>query len=124
MSPTRNLHGKISDHFKGLGAATQDLVIQRAREIAIINGRTPNCYNDDDFLQAKHELLGADHAEEGEFDFVASLTQWDENPASHGHAARRAELPDEQTLPADLAQEGLWEAEHKQMLAGARRRNL
>ena len=43
---------------KGSGTVTSDMVKERAREIALINGRLPNHYNQDDFMEAKRELTG------------------------------------------------------------------
>src|SRR5581483_53393 len=98
MKTTRAPHGKISEHFQGLGAASLEMVIQRAREIAITNGRPPNHYSDDDFLQAKRELTGAageTEAPETDNPNVANLTRWDENPEQAGHPAHKSALADE-----------------------------
>lgn len=118
MKSSRSPHGKISDHFEGLGAASLDQVIQRAREIAIINSRPPNHYTDDDFLQAKRELMGA--PEESEDPTVSHLTKWDENPEASGHPAPKTELPDEQMSSVELVEDGVNEAEHEQMVEGAK----
>src|SRR6185436_7676757 len=50
--------GKISRHAQGLGTVTWDMVRARAREIAIINGRTPRTVLPSDFEQARRELTG------------------------------------------------------------------
>ncbi len=124
MKTTRSPHGKISEHFQGLGAASLDSVIQRAREIAMINGRPPNHYLDDDFLQAKRELIGASDgaaAPETENPALANLTHWDENPEAAGHSAPKAEPADEQEASVELVEEGLDEAEHDQMVEGAKK---
>ncbi len=98
------------------------MVVQRARENAIINGRLPNRYTQDDFLEAKRELLGVnglgqDQAEE---EPIAGLTSWDEEPGTSGHAMERMIASDEQTLAQQLVEEGVSEAEHEQMVEGAR----
>jgi hypothetical protein len=115
-------HGKISDHFKGMGTVTSDMVTERAREIALINGRPPNHYNQDDFMEAKRELTGATAEADGEGgeDTVAGLVTWDEAPGAAGHPVEKETPEDEQTCAAQLAEEGLDEAGHEQMVGGAR----
>jgi hypothetical protein len=122
MKTTRQSHGKISDHFNGMGTVTRDAVVERAREIALINGRGPNHYNQEDFSEAKRELTGAlpDPNNEVEEDTVAGLVTWDEPPDATGHPVKKEEPEDEQACDAQLAEEGMEEAEHEQMVEGAR----
>ena len=122
MKKSRPGHGKISDHFKGMGTVTSDMVTERAREIALINGRPPNHYNQDDFMEAKRELTGAtpEADGEGEEDALAGLVTWDEAPGAAGQPVEKEKPEDEQTCAAQLAEEGLDEAEHEQMVEGAR----
>src|SRR5690349_1372188 len=51
--------GKIAVHGNGFGAPTPEQVEQRAREIALIGERDPNAFTDQDWEQARQELLGA-----------------------------------------------------------------
>jgi len=119
MKTTRPPHGRISDHFQGLGAANDESVVQRAREIAITNGRLPNQFTRDDYVQAKRELIGASPQEQGELD-TEELTRWDEAPGSSGHSVTKTEPVDEQEIEEELVEEGLNEAEHEQMVEGAK----
>jgi hypothetical protein len=122
MKATHAPHGKICCHFEGLGAASRDTVRQRAREIALINGRPPNHFTEDDFLEAKRELMGATgDGEPG--DALERLTRWDEAPETHGHPVEKSEPADEQAFDAELVEEGLNEAEHDQMVEGAKTHN-
>ena len=96
MKKFRGIPGKISDHFKGLGTVTKEMVASRAQELAIINGREQ--FIVDDWIQAKRELIGIespyiDDEEEG----VVALTRWEH-----------------------VCEEGIFEAEHEQMLEGSR----
>jgi hypothetical protein len=122
MKMMRRKHGKISDHFKGMGTVTSDTVVERAREIALINGRGPNHYSQDDFSEAKRELTGAtpDVNSDGDEDTVAGLVTWDEAPDAAGHPVEKEEPEDEQTCAAQLAEEGTEEAGHEQMVEGAK----
>src|SRR5258707_15490290 len=56
----RNLdeEGKIVEHSKGIGTVNRGMVLTRARELALINGRFPNEVSQSDWEQAKRELLG------------------------------------------------------------------
>src|SRR5690242_7983086 len=83
MRNTRERSGRISDHFGGLGTVTRTMVEKRAKEIAIINGRAPSQFTENDWVQAKHELVGVQDLEEiEEEEPVVTLTRWDEEPGS------------------------------------------
>jgi hypothetical protein len=105
-----------------MGTVTADAVLERAREIALINGRGPNHFTQEDFLEAKWELLGGTASSNGEAveETIAGLTQWDESPAATGHPVPKGELEDEQSLSAQLVEEGVEEAEHEQMVESVR----
>lgn len=118
MKATQN-HGIISDHFCGVGTVTREKVIQRAREIALINGRPPNHYTKDDFLEAKRELTGG-IAEASDEEAISTITAWDENPSDSGRAAEKETPDDEQTMAEEMVEQGINEAEHDQMVEGAR----
>jgi hypothetical protein len=122
MKMIRQSHGKISDHFEGLGTVTRDSVVERAREIALINGRGPNHYTQEDFSEAKRELTGAilPSDNEDEEDTIAGLVTWDEAPDAAGHPVKKEEPEDEQSCAAQFAEEGMEEAEHEQMVEGAK----
>lgn len=118
---TEGVPGKISDHFKGAGTFTRDTVEQRAKELARINGRER--FTEDDWAQAKRELQGVDNFNEtGEADSIVGRTSWDEDPGESGHQAPRVEPLDEQTLAEHLVEEGVFEAEHDQMVEGSKPR--
>ncbi len=98
---------------------TREMVEKRAKELAVINGRLAHEFTEEDRVQAKHEMLGAeDTPENQEEDATASLTQWDEDPDTAGHQVENSAASDEQTVAERLVQEGLDEANHDQMLNG------
>ena len=79
-----------------MGTVTPELVEQRAREIARIEGRSPEQVTEDDLQEARAELLGENtHPEEDE----------DRTLAGSGHKAEK------------LVADGVEEAAHDQMLA-------
>lgn len=119
---TSQRHGKISDHFTGLGTVTSDVVVARAREIALINGRRPNQFTQEDFEQAKGELTGdiPETNGEAEEEVIPGLVTWDEPPQASGRISPRNELEDEMPPVEVLTEEGIVEAEHDSMVEGAR----
>jgi hypothetical protein len=123
MKTTGEPHGKISDHFKGMGTVTRDMVVARAREVALINGHHPNRYTKEDFAEAMRELTGAipdaDDGEAGE-ESIAGLVTWNELPEAAGVVGRKDALGDEPSCAAQLVEEGVEEAWHEQMVEGAR----
>ena len=113
-------HGIISEHFKGVGTVTRDMVVERAREVALINGRDPHHYSKEDYLEAKRELTGDFSVDGEQSDPVETMTNWDEDPEAAGHPVGRVEPADEQTLAEELVEEGISEAEHEQLVEGAK----
>lgn len=121
MKTAQGRTGKISDHFGGLGTVTRQMVEQRARELAVINGRESRHFTEDDWVQAKHEMIGDQDQEETQpEESVVGLTRWDEDPGTSGHHVENNLPQDEQTLAERLVHEGLEEANHDQMLNGSK----
>ena len=111
--------GKISTHFTGIGPVTDEMVDQRAIELARINGRTQ--VNESDRSDAKRELLvlGNPASEEQE-PTIAAVTTWDEEPGSTGRHIPNKPASDEQTVAERLVEEGVEEAAHEQMVEGSK----
>lgn len=121
MKATESMKGKISGRFDGLGTVTPGMVEQRAREIALINGRTAEEFNEADLEEARAEMTGAaaleEQSEEEAGPGVGSLRDMVPGTAGHKNAPK---LPsDEQRVAELLVQEGVDEAEHHSMLAGS-----
>jgi hypothetical protein len=121
MKATQTIKGRISGRFNGLGTVTPSMVEQRAKEIALINGRAAEQFNEADLDEARAELTGDfaldEQREEDADPAMASLR--DVTPSSTGHKVA-AKLPsDDQRIAEQLVQEGIDEAEHHSMLAGS-----
>lgn len=113
--------GKISTHGDGMGAPTEELVEQRAREIALTNERDPEDFTDADWDQARAELmgLGANTAPE-ELAVVAEADEhWEVVASDTGRRAARAG-DDDEMLGAQLVAGGVEEATHDSMVEAAR----
>jgi hypothetical protein len=122
MEINPNDEGRISEDSRGLGSVTPDMVLERARELAIINGRSPHRVLDSDLEQARRELTGEAEESPGEA-FLESLPEserWDPLPGSPGQPAPIVPLEDAQAELEKLVQEGVDDAEHDQMLQGSK----
>jgi hypothetical protein len=119
---TEKLHGKMSDHFKGLGTVTPEMVKARAREIALINGRDPHAFSEEDWEQARRELTGVENRpDKSEHrDTESAVGRFDQEPGTSGEKVETGSVPDEELVAEDLVQEGLEEAQHERMVEGAR----
>jgi hypothetical protein len=119
MNTTKRQRGKMSEHFHGMGTPTRDSVAERAREIAVTNGRLPEQFTEADWEQARRELTGVRSRANDEVD-VDAASAWDPAPGTGGHALDVRNPSDEQTVAEELVQEGVEEANHEQMVEGNR----
>lgn len=114
--------GRISEHSRPLGTVSRDMVLERAREIAMINGRSRHEVLDSDFDQARRELLGDPDISPREeaVESVPESERWDPVPGSSGRKIPTFPEQDEETDNERLVQEGVEDAEHDQMVEGTR----
>lgn len=122
MKATQTIKGRISGRFNGLGTVTPEMVEQRAREIALINGRAAEEFNEADLDEARAELTGNGALEEQREEESAAVgvgTLADIIPGTAGHKNAPKLPSDEQRMAEQLVQEGVDEAEHHSMLAGS-----
>jgi hypothetical protein len=114
--------GKIILHSQGLGTVTEGMVRARARELALINGRSPEHLSSLDLEEAKRELMGeaAPPPEGLREDSLLESERWDPNSGSTGHQVDVVPAHDEQTDAEKLVDQGIEEAEHDQMVEGTR----
>lgn len=118
QSDTAGPIGKIIDHEKGLGTVTPEMVEERARELARMDGRTEP--NGGDREQAHRELVGVTEDGASPEDVgkeVENVVTWDEAPEDSGSHVPQVLPEDEANIAETLVQEGLEEAEHDQRLS-------
>src|SRR5436190_1974304 len=92
--------GRFTQKSRGLGTVTEEMVRQRARELAVINGRTEANVLDSDLEQARRELTGKEHLAPTETT-SESLTEdqrWAPVAETQGKSAPTVPAPDEQTF--------------------------
>ncbi len=114
--------GRFSLGGQGLGTVTEQMVRQRAGELAIINGRSANHILESDLEEARRELTGRERlvpnpSPEEELD---ESQRWDPIGGSNGSSAPTVPSPDEQTFAEKLIEEGVEDAEQDQMVEGTR----
>ena len=111
--------GKYVARATPLGTVTEGMVIKRAKEIAVINGRNGNDYTQNDYDQARRDLVGFPEIEATELEGAAPDTGgWLGEAGDRGVAAPVRPAKDEQTFGEDLVKQGVEEATHHQMLVG------
>lgn len=123
MKIVRPNRGRILQHGNGSGGVTEADVENRARSIASINGEA-GAPSAEDYKQARRELTGGDLPDtiEDDRDSDVALTRDpSEPPSDTGHQVMEDEGVDEQKALERLANEGVDEAQHDQMIAARRR---
>ena len=114
--------GKFLVGSKPQATVTEGMVMQRAKEIAVINGRNANDYTQDELEQARRELVGFPATETAELEGQAPDTgKWLGEAGDRGQKAPVRPAKDEQTFAENLVKEGVEEATHDTMLAGSER---
>lgn len=114
--------GRMAEHARGMGTVTREMVVKRARELAVINGRSEDQMLQSDFDQAKRELTGRGGVvEEQESPRQRSHSELRETVrGTQGRQARTVAPHDEQTDAQKLVEDGVADAEHDQMLEATR----
>jgi hypothetical protein len=124
MNKNRPTQAKILLHGKGVGSISERDVERRARELASINGVPPKVISEEFIVQARRELRGEDlpPSSTEDSESIGGLTRNpSEPPSDPGHKIPDIEEPDGQQDQELLAEEGVEEAQHDQMLAARRR---
>ena len=109
--------GKFVAHASGLGTVTEEMVIKRAKEIAVTKGRLGNNYTQNDMDEARRELVGFPEREPAKGE-TPDTGDWLGEAGDTGQKAPVRPARDEQTFGEDLVKQGVEEATHHQMLAG------
>jgi hypothetical protein len=118
--------GILTEHATVVGPVNRDMVQARARELALIAGRTAPEVSKADYDQAKRELTGESDLDRQDalLDALPEAKRWDPVPGSTGHQAPESASEDEddegRSETEQLVNEGVHEAEHDQMLQAAR----
>lgn len=115
--------GRIEVRGRDAGEITDQMIDKRAREIAEINGRSPDEIFSEDRAAAREELMGerlpATTEEDGKS--IGELSRDPSNPpAYYGKTARATESDDEKNGLERIVLEGVEEAQHDQMLQARR----
>jgi hypothetical protein len=118
--------GVLTDNFAGIGPPTYAMVHARASEIALIAGRPAPHVTQADYEEAKRELTGGPvlDPQQEQIEALPESARWDPVPGSAGRQIPESPPEDEdeegRSESEQLAEEGVGEAEHDQMLQAAR----
>ena len=122
--------GKILDHADGIGEVSKAEIEQRARELAEIDGLDTDQVNEGHRYQARQEMLGATDVDAANDDegVIAGLINEDDVPGESGSAVstsnNSAADGDDQTIGAELVNEGIAESDHDRMIESRRQERL
>ncbi len=123
MKPNPLTKGMIEENSIGIGEVSEEMVTDRAKELALIAGHK---LSKADHEQALAELTGVDEtdAKQAMLESFSEDKRWDPVPGSTGHQVEESASEDEdedgRNESAQLFEEGVSEAEHDQMLQAAR----
>ncbi len=115
--------GMIEENPVGIGEVSEEMVEERAKELALIAGHR---VTKEDHEQALRELSGGSEIDEKTslLESVSEEERWDPVPGSRGDQAEDSgseeEDEDGRGEDAQLVEEGVSEAEHDQMVLAAR----
>ena len=119
MNSSRPPYAKIVVHSNGLGVPSPDMVRQRARELARIDGRAD--HNEQDWQRAKQELHGGHPYswDDDEDRMPQSISERDMTATDTGHHIENM-VGGEDNVLEELVAEGMEEAQHDRMLEASR----
>jgi hypothetical protein len=122
MKRDRIEEGRFTEHGRGLGTVTPEMVRRRAGELAVINGRSENNILDSDLDEAYRELTGAERLvpETPPSEELPEEARWEPVAGTTGEKVEAVPAPDEQTFAEKLVEEGVEDAEQDQMLRATR----
>ena len=114
--------GRLTEHARGMGTVTREMVLKRAREIALINGRSEKHVLQSDFDQAKRELTGGGEMINDPEAPAIVRTPSCARRCGALEAAPRERVPRtmNRPMPRKLVEGGVMDAEHDRMVEGTR----
>jgi hypothetical protein len=108
--------GRFTEHGHGLGTVTEEMVRQRAEELALIAGRPKGVVLDMDYREARRELTGKQGmVSSPREEQLTEDARWEAVPVSEGHRGLEVPVSDEQTFAEELVEEGADDAEQDLM---------
>jgi hypothetical protein len=118
--------GALTENAAGLGTVTLEMVLTRAAELAVINGRAAQDATKSELEQARRELTGEPDMDPQQalLESAPEADRWDPVHGSTGDKAPVAPSEDEDEEGRSdnerLVQEGIDGAEHDQMRRASR----
>jgi len=114
---------KFVNHAEGIGTVSLEMVEQRAREIALSDGRKPEAYSEGDWNQAKKELTrDYPDAEAPADDPDATVTASDDVVVTPSKHKENIPSSPDRGMAEILVEQGLDEADHDQRVESEQNR--
>ncbi len=117
--------GTISVNSAGIGPVTKAMVDARAKELALMSGRTPAHVTQADYERAKRELTGESDIDRQD-ELIESMPEskrWDPVPGSEGRQVAEVQSEDEddegRSETEQLVDQGAEDADRDRMLRAA-----
>ena len=129
MNPNPQKQGVLTENASGLGVVTRQMVLTRARELAVINRRSLHDMIESDWAQAKRELTGQPELDPKTviLESAPEAARWDPLPGDTGRKVPAAASEDEdeegRSDNEKLTEAGVAEAEHDQMVQARKTEN-
>ena len=115
--------GRFTEHGHGLGTVTEEMVRERAEELALIAGRPDGVILDLDYKESLRELTGRQGmVSTPREERLTEDQRWQEVPVSEGHKVEQVPPQDEQRFAEELVLEGVDDAEQELMNEATRAR--
>jgi hypothetical protein len=114
---------RIILHDEGAGVPSPDVIEQRARELAVIAGRAASDYTDEDFRQAKREMMQEPQLDDEAMEEAALPFEPGSGDVLGGRETQAENFggDDESTVGEELIREGMDEALHDEMLEASKK---
>jgi len=104
--------GRFTEGGHGLGTVTEEMVRERAEELALVAGRPKGVVLDMDYREARRELTGKQlMVSAPREERLPEEARWEPIPTSEGHRVPEVPASDEQTFAEELVEEGVDDAE-------------
>ncbi len=122
MNDPEHRSGRIEAKGRGIGEVSDAMIRDRARDLAVQEGRADQTLTSDLIARATRELTGETPPIDADdsTDLIAEEIPPDEVRSSHGYMTEKTGPAAESNVVRDLVEEGVAEAAHEQMTQAER----
>jgi hypothetical protein len=125
MKTKDNVGTRVSKDLQGTGEISDEMIEQRAKQVALLKSRPASEYTEEDWKQAKEELLHPETISAlSEQELLEKIPAWDEPPTETGRKIPDQRPEDDALAPEILVNQGVREAEHDRMVEGHKKESV